>query len=372
MNLKMISLLFGILLLSYGMPLYAQDSEETEEEKRLRIINNLMVGANKAYTDSNLPVAKDSLNRLMKTDSQFAPAYFLSAKISVRENNYDRAAENIRKSIQLDPENEKYRKELSNIIGLNYNDGNLEYKKGNYSKALEKYNTVLKFDPGYSNAHYMKGIIARTQRNIKESIANFTSAIRSNPTMGKSYYARGNAHLSDRNYDKAIQDFETAASLNPKNAKAWANIGVIELNRKNYDKVIEVTQKAINADPKLARAYRDQGIAYSKNGRWSKAAEMQNKATLLNKRDSRAFFHLAEANNQLGKCDEAKDAALTATKLKATNGGSWVELGLSYKCLSMEAEALSAFEKAKRDSRWRQVALYNIDIIVNKDKYNLN
>ena len=372
MNLKITSLLIGILLLSISLPLYAQDEGETEEEKQQRIINNLMVSANDAYTESNLPVAKAELTKLIKIDPQFAPAFFLMTKIDVRDKNYDSAADNIRKSIKFDPENDKYRKELTNIIGLNYNDGNLEYKKGNYRKALEKYNTVLKFDPGYSNAHYMKGIIARSRRNIKESIKNFTSAIRSNPSKGKSYYARGNAHLSDRNYDAAIQDFETAASLDPTNAKAWANIGVIELNRKNYDKVISVTQKAIDADPKLARAYRDQGIAHSKTKNWNKAAELQMKATALNKRDSRAFFHLAEANNQLGKCDEAQQAALTATKLKATNGGSWVELGLSYKCLSMEAEAIAAFENAKRDSRWRQVAVYNIDIIVNKDKYNLN
>ncbi|MCH8928353.1 MAG: tetratricopeptide repeat protein [Candidatus Marinimicrobia bacterium] len=371
MNLKITLLLTGIFIFSFSFPLYAQE-EETEQEKGERIINNLMVGANKAYTDSNLPAAKDSLKRLMSIDSQFAPAYFLSTKISVREKNYDAAAKNIRMSIKLDPDNDKYGKELKNIIGLNYNEGNLEYKKGNYRKALEKYNTVLKFDPGYANAHYMKGIIARTQRNIKESIKNFTAAINSSPTSGKSYYARGNAYLSDRNYDSAIRDFETAASLDPTNAKAWANIGVIELNRKNYDKVIKVTQNAIDADPKLARAYRDQGIAYSEIDKWDKAAELQTKATTLNKRDYRAFFHLAEANNQLGKCDEAQKAALISTKLKATSGGSWVELGLSYKCLSMEAEALAAFEKAKRDSRWRQVAVYNIDIIVNKDKYNLN
>lgn len=371
MNFKINLFLIGALLLLVSLPLYAQDGE-TDSEKQQRIINNLMVGANKAFTDSNLPAAKDSLARLMKLDSQFAPAYFLSTKISVREKKYDIAAQNIRMSIKLDPENDKYIKELKNIIGLNYNEGNLEYKKGNYPKALEKYNTVLKFDPGYTNAHYMKGIIARTQRNIQESIKNFTAAINSSPANGKSYYARGNAYLSDRNYDRAIQDFETAASLDPSNAKAWANIGVIELNRKNYDKVIKVTQNAIDADPKLARAYRDQGIAYSEIDKWSKAAELQMKATALNKRDYRAFFHLAEANNQLGKCDEAQKAALTSTKLKANNGGSWVELGLSYKCLSMEAEALAAFEKAKRDSRWRQVAVYNIDIIVNKDKYNLN
>lgn len=371
--MKKISLIVSVtlLLLSLDRVLYAQSAEETEEERSQRIINNLMVGANRAFTDSDFPAANDSLANLLSMDSQFAPAYFLMAKINVRKNDYDRAAVNIRRSIELDPENEKYAKELSNIIGLNYNEGNLEYRKGNYAKALEKYDTVLKFDPGYAGAYYMKGIIAGTKRNTNESITLLSMAINASPTMARAYYARGNAHLTNRNYDKAVQDFETAASLEPTLAKAWANIGVIELNRKNYDRVVEVTQKAIESDPKLARAYRDQGIAYSNKGNWSKAVDLQLKATSLNKRDSRAFFHLAEANNQLGNCQEANDAALTSTKLKSTNGGGWVELGLSFKCLDREAEAINSFEKAKKDSRWREVAVYNIDLIVNKDKYNL-
>ncbi|MCH7886611.1 MAG: tetratricopeptide repeat protein [Candidatus Marinimicrobia bacterium] len=362
--------IYSVLLMLSGHPLYAQ-SGETDEEAKERIINNLMVGANKAFTDGNISVAKDSLKNLLGIDSQFAPAYFLYGKINVREKNYVEAGSNIRRSIELDPDNDKYRKELKNIIGLNYNDGNLEYKKGSYAKALEKYDTVLMFDANYSSAYYMKGIIAKRQRNNKESIKQFTRAIKADPTMSKAYYARGNSYLSDRNYDMAIKDFETATSLNPMDAKAWTNIGAIELNRKNYDKVIKATQKAIKADPKLARAYRDQGIAYSKKGDWAKAVSLQEKATSLNKRDSRAFFHLAEAYNQMNNCEGARDAALAATGIKATNGGSWIELGLAYKCLTMEAEAIAAFEKARRDSRWRELAIYNIDIIVNKSKYNL-
>ncbi|MCH7819062.1 MAG: tetratricopeptide repeat protein [Candidatus Marinimicrobia bacterium] len=363
--------IYGVMLLLSGNALFAQGGE-TDEEAKQRIINNLMVGANRAFTDGNIAVAKDSLKNLLALDSQFASAYFLHGKINVREKKYAEAGRNIRRSIELDPENVKYRKELKNIIGINYNDGNLEYKKGNYAKALKKYDTVLNFDSGYSSAYYMKGIIAKRQRNNKESIKQFTLAIKANSTMSKAYYARGNSYLSDRNYDEAIKDFETATSLNPMDAKAWTNIGAIELNRKNYDRVIKVTQKAMDANPKMARAYRDQGIAYSKQGNWTKAVSLQEKATSLNKRDSRAFFHLAEAYNQLNNCESARDAALAATGIKATNGGSWIELGLAYKCLTMEAEAIAAFEKAKRDSRWRELAAYNIDIIVNKSKYKLD
>lgn len=361
--------IFGLTLMLSGQLLFAQEGE-TDEEAKLRIINNLMVGANKAFTNGNIAVVKDSLDKLLELDSQYASAYFLYGKIYGREKNYTEAGNNIRRSIELDPDNDKYRKELKNIIGINYNDGNLEYKRGNYSKALEKYDTVLKFDSRYSSAYYMRGIIAKRQRNNKESISQFTLAINVDPTMSKAYYARGNSYLSDRNYDMAIKDFETATSLNPMDAKAWTNIGAIELNRKNYDKVIKATQKAIDADPKLARAYRDQGIAYSKIRNWTKAVSLQEQATALNKRDSRAFFHLAEAYNQMNNCEGARDAALAATGIKATNGGSWIELGLAYKCLTLEAEAIAAFEKAKRDSRWRELANYNIDLIVNKSKYD--
>jgi len=364
-------ILFSALLMLTGHSLYAQ-SGETDEEQKERVINNLMVEANKAFTDGNATLVKESLKKLLGMDSQFASAYFLYGKINVREKNYVEAGTNIRRSIELDPENDKYKKELKNIIGINYNDGNLEYKKGSYSKAIEKYDTVLLFDANYSSAYYMKGIIAKRQRNNKESIIQFSRAIKAEPSMSKAYYARGNSYLSDRDYDSAIKDFETATSLNPMDAKAWTNIGAIELNRKNYDKVIKATQKAIKANPKLARAYRDQGIAYSKKGDWIKAVSLQEKATSINKRDSRAFFHLAEAYNQIKNCEGARDAALAATGIKATNGGSWIELGLAYKCLTMEAEAIAAFEKARRDSRWRELALYNIDIIVNKSKYNLD
>ena len=98
-------------------------------------------------------------------------------------------------------------------------------------------------------------------------------------------------------------------------------------------------------------------------------AEEEIAITLDPERNWKAYYYLAEAQNRLGECGHAKEAATKCLKIRRNYAPALMELGDAYACLGEEEQALGAYEKAKRDSRWRELAAYKIDSIVNKDKY---
>ena len=67
----------------------------------------------------------------------------------------------------------------------------------------------------------------------------------------------------------------------------------------------------------------------------------------------------------------AQEAARTSTEYKKNFGGAWVELGVSTWCNGKgnKIAAVNALEKARKDRSWRKIAEYEMDKIMNPQKY---
>ena len=91
--------------------------------------------------------------------------------------------------------------------------------------------------------------------------------------------------------------------------------------------------------------------------------ENYKKAIEYDRRNYKAKSRLASVYSSLEKYDLAKKYAKNCIKVKRSYPDAYYELGLAEKGLGNRVAAIDAFNKAKKSSKWRKVAQYEIDLI---------
>ena len=140
-----------------------------------------------------------------------------------------------------------------------------------------------------------------------------------------------------KNYNKAAENFSKATQINPNYDLAYLSLGVslTELNR--LDDALHALDSAIDA---------------SKRKRWH--TPHYRKAIIFNKK---------------GSSTKAMGAADQALKLKKNYAPAAYEAGKAAKTLGQFTKAISYFKVAAKSRQWKRSADYEIDLIVNRDKY---
>ena len=72
---------------------------------------------------------------------------------------------------------------------------------------------------------------------------------------------------------------------------------------------------------------------------------------------------LSSVYNNLLKFDLAKKYAKDCIKVKRSYPDAYYELGVAEKGLGNRIAAMEAFKNAKKSSKWRKIAQYEIDLI---------
>ena len=125
------------------------------------------------------------------------------------------------------------------------------------------------------------------------------------------------------------------------------------------------------ASENYSKGYSTLGVVYIEMEEWGNAVNNLVLATTYNEKDAMSWYRLASAYNNLGECVSAQEAARTSTEYKKNFGGAWVELGVSTWCNGKgnKIAAVNALEKARKDRSWRKIAEYEMDRIMNPQKY---
>jgi len=87
---------------------------------------------------------------------------------------------------------------------------------GEYDKAMDDYQTILKIDPRYSEAYYNMGFIELAFKNDYQSaIKQFTYAIKANEMYAEAFYNRGICYELLNDTASAIKDYREALNIFP-------------------------------------------------------------------------------------------------------------------------------------------------------------
>lgn len=141
------------------------------------------------------------------------------------------------------------------------------HDKGEFDKAVSKYNQALELDKNNLLALAEKALTLLSQNKCEESIVCCEAAIENHsgdPLLNSVYVTYGNAYDGLKKTDESIGVYNDGIKLFPDYYQLYFNKGVSLIRMKNYEESLECFQKAVQLNPNHASSHN--GIARIMNG----------------------------------------------------------------------------------------------------------
>ena len=169
-------------------------------------------------------------------------------------------------------------------MDINYFKAALSHhSKGNWNKALEIYQHILKEDPENYAVLQNYGPLLAQLREYKLAKNIFEKCLKIKPNDSLLIYNYGKFFHDQKIYEKAIKYYNKSFEINPKNAMSKYNIGNIYFVQKKFNSAIEYYKKATEVDPSNFFAYNNIALSFKKLGKFDEALKFYKKAIDINK-----------------------------------------------------------------------------------------
>ena len=272
-----------------------------------------------------------------------------------QNSNMDDAIEYYTQIIRSDPED-------VSVVAVTYNHrgnaylekGVIEFAIGDYSRAIEEYNRILKLNPDdyttYENlaeAYYQRGIAHNNDNNDDLAIMDYTQAIEMHPNYIEALSNRGEVYNRKGEYEKSVQDFEHVIHWEPDNPHGYFNRGNVYHKIRNYENAIQDFTNAIDLKSDFVAAYRNRGLTYMEKGDYEHGIADQNKAIALEPENANAYFNLGVIYTEKEDFDFAIENFTKAIELYPDFAGAYNHRGVVFRDKQSDYEsAIEDFTKA--------------------------
>jgi len=139
-------------------------------------------------------------------------------------------------------------KEAPNAALLHHAMGNVYVREENYEKALDYYKNSLELYPLYHAAYNNIGTIYSKNGLFDQAIAAFKEAIKINPEYIQSHFNLGTMYYQKGMLTDASNEFKKVLKLNKKYVKAHNNLGIIYAGNGQLHEAISEFEEALKYD----------------------------------------------------------------------------------------------------------------------------
>jgi tetratricopeptide (TPR) repeat protein len=322
--------------------------------------------------------------------------YKLRWSLNLQKQNMDAALDDVRKGLELDPNN----------LAMNMALGEISRERKDYQTALTAYQKIAQANQATGDVYYF---IAQSHQNLgnnQEQVTNAAEAInRGTKYVGEAYFLMGDAHQKERKFDEALKAYQQslASKDDPAVHRAMANIyrsqsrfndaittlrkllrnspqdgGIYtELSRyyslaNRHKEAIQAAQAAIRFLPEQSDAYTNLCRAYNDSEQYNLAIGSCNKALQLSPNDGETNFYLGRAyqgTDKKAEADKYYPKAVTALEEEMTRNPEFYEgfylLGNAYTTTANYDKAVEAYKKSLELSPRFTKAMYNLASIYN-------
>lgn len=136
------------------------------------------------------------------------------------------------------------------------------HQAGQLDEAAAAYRSLLRKNPGNSDALHYLGLIAFRREDYREAIALIGSAIKINNQVPAFHCNLGNAYKGNGQLDSAIASYREAVRLDPEFQAAYSNLGNALLELERFDEATICYRKALALRPDFAEAHYNLGNAF--------------------------------------------------------------------------------------------------------------
>jgi Flp pilus assembly protein TadD len=128
------------------------------------------------------------------------------------------------------------------------------YDHEDYDKAIEQWREAIRLDPSLARAHHDLGVALRGKGKMTEAITELREAVRLDPKNGTAQSDLGDTLQENGDFDGAMNAYQAALALVPKSASLRNNLGYVLVRKGNLDGAIAEWRAAVQIDPKYPAA----------------------------------------------------------------------------------------------------------------------
>ena len=224
--------------------------------------------------------------------------------------------------------------------------GSLLAKEHKLDEAMAYYQTALRYQPAFPEAHFFMGNALDEQGKLDEAIAEYQKALWFRPTQEQTHIFMGIALAKQKKYDEAMAHYNAALKLNPDSAVAQNNLARILHTQGRLDEAVEHYNAALEIDPKLALAHNNLGILLIQKGKLTEGTAQLREARRLNPTNSETQLNLAFALNQQQQWPEAAELFSKTVRGDLPDPQAHYEFAVALAHLKRTREAMSQYANA--------------------------
>jgi tetratricopeptide (TPR) repeat protein len=200
--------------------------------------------------------------------------------------------------------------------------GIIENGTGQFEKAAEQFRQAVQLDPVNDQAYWHLAEAYQNLNQLDKAEETLKRRISVRPNYWRGYSALGVFYISQAEYDKAQVMFEKAASLKPNNYHDYSNLGAALLYEGKDEEATRAFEKSIAIRPSHM-AYDNLGAAYFRLRKFDQDARNTLEGLKLEDSDYEAWGNLGDAyyfgGNQSAATESYKKAISLAEQKLKTN-----------------------------------------------------
>lgn len=234
----------------------------------------------------------------------------------MEKDQYTRAQDFFRESVQLDARNVKAQLGLSEALAL---EGNAVLVAGNAAVAQTKFQEALKYNPKNSPAYFGLAEVYSELGQDPDAIVNYEKALSNDKDLTEIYIPLGILYYQQGEIAKAENLLTKALAAYPNDAQTQYFLGLIRFSQNRNDEALLAFNRAKTIDPTYSEAFYQSGETLFRLGKYREAVEDYKKATTLKTNYFDALVGLGSSYFQIDSYPEALDAFKQAERLKNDN-----------------------------------------------------
>lgn len=134
--------------------------------------------------------------------------------------------------------------------------------EGEYTKAINSFNIIIRLDPDLYEAWFFRGIGKYNLGDFSGAESDFNRALDLNPVYTLAYHYRAITRSRLGRYDEAIEDLQRAVELRPNYYGLYFSRGVTYFLSQQFEKAVEDFNRFISHEPRDPDAYLNRGASY--------------------------------------------------------------------------------------------------------------
>ena len=310
-----------------------------------------------------------------------AHAHFLQGVEWGLSGRYHEAIAELSRAVEEDPDH----------VAAHTSLGVAFHRLAEDDRALACYETALRINPIYAEAHYFRANILYGHGNIREAITRYTVAIGLrpelieahqksipqdrltdyNPSPAEMHWIARPAHrilslnrsldvnprqanlLKERaaeyyrlrNYAQVIADYTSSLALQPEDADAFHLRGTAYEQLGQPERALEDYQRAIAINPQLSDVYIQRGITFGRAGNFRQSVDSFTEAILLAPDNPGGYFNRGSSYFQLGDLEKAIEDFSTVIRLAPGDETAYYWRGISNEEAGRQPEAIADYRQ---------------------------